>query len=293
MERFPDCLALVPSLRKPGVSVEKELARLQGQAKTFPYVNRELAAIRYYLHLALWQCQDRWYGQHRGITNYATLLREIERWRFEVKQRVCFVTFNYDTMLERAMRQVLHLSLEDLNSYIGENYVLIKLHGSINWGREVDAVVDPADFSQQDLIDAAATLNITDRYRVVTNCPMLFDGDRVVFPALSIPVENKDEFSCPQAHVEALKRELPKVTKFLTIGWRATEADFLKMLRSKLTAHTHLMIVSGDDNGVQETARNLDPTGELYHHKGPISNGFTVLILNSDKLDAFLRSPRN
>jgi integrase-like protein len=36
MKRFPQCMALVPPLRKPGVDVEQELATLQEQAKTFP-----------------------------------------------------------------------------------------------------------------------------------------------------------------------------------------------------------------------------------------------------------------
>ena len=55
MEQFKDCMPLVPALRKRGVAVEQELTKLQEQAETFPRVHGELAAIRYYLHLALWQ----------------------------------------------------------------------------------------------------------------------------------------------------------------------------------------------------------------------------------------------
>ena len=40
----------------------------------------------------------------------------------------------------------------------------------------------------------------------------------VLHPALSIPVERKDEFSCPAKHVRALEALLPKVTKIITIG---------------------------------------------------------------------------
>ena|ERR1700758_2519754 len=107
MERFPDCIPLIPPLRKPGVIVEKELAELQKQSETFPRARGELAAIRYYLHFALWECQRRWSTMHSGITNFASLLREIERWRFEANEHVLFVTFNYDTMLEKAMGLVL------------------------------------------------------------------------------------------------------------------------------------------------------------------------------------------
>jgi hypothetical protein len=105
MKRFKDCMAIVPLLRKPGISVEQELAKLQEQAKTFPQGYRELVAVRYYLHSALWDCQEHWRGHHSGITNYVTLLREIERCRYEFNEQVCLVTFNYDTMLEDAAQQ--------------------------------------------------------------------------------------------------------------------------------------------------------------------------------------------
>jgi hypothetical protein len=293
MMRFPDCKALIPSLRKPGVMVEQELAKIQSQAKTFPSAYQELAAIRYYLHFALWECQRRWSEVHRGITNYAALLRELERWRFESTEQICFVTFNYDTMLEEAMEQVLHFQIPTLDLYISQkNYALIKLHGSINWGREIEGTsVHPGNYDHQRLIREAASLRISDRYTVVSEHPMLKRGDTLLFPALSIPVENKDEFSCPQAHVKALEVALPKVTKVLIVGWRATEQDFLDRLQYKLPEKPDLMIVSGDANGAGETYSNLTrrgPTRYRYTHHG--ENGFTGLIMNSlGLLDAFLR----
>ena len=137
MTHFPECKELIPSLRKPDVMVEQELAKIREQAKSYPRAHQELAAICYYLHFALWECQARWYDVHSGITNYAALLRAIDFWRSHSKEKICFVTFNYDTMLEAAMWQVLRFQAPLLDSYISqENYTLIKLHGSINWGRE-------------------------------------------------------------------------------------------------------------------------------------------------------------
>jgi hypothetical protein len=107
--------------------------------KRYPERHRQLAAIRYYIRKALWDCQNRWHGVHHGITNHAALLDEIERWRIEKQERVCFVTFNYDTMLEEAMGRFLRLGVRDMDSYhTWENYSLFKLHGSLNWGRIVE-----------------------------------------------------------------------------------------------------------------------------------------------------------
>jgi hypothetical protein len=222
MERFRDCQAIVPILRQSGTSIEKRLAEFQEQAKTFPLAHRELAAIHYYLHFALWTCQDRWRTKHRGITNFATLLREIERWRYEVKEQVCFVTFNYDTMLEEAMGQVLRLNVQDMDSYHKwANYSLFKLHGSVNWGRVVEDVGisrrsgEPIPPDQK-LIDMSISNSfaITGRYHLcgIDMRPNPDDGV-VLYPALSIPVENKDTFSCPSGHVVKGKWSRPDPKK--------------------------------------------------------------------------------
>src|SRR5271165_7128446 len=59
MNHYPECKALVSPLRKR-VQIEKELAKYQEQAKTYPPALKELAAIRFYLHHALWECQKHW-----------------------------------------------------------------------------------------------------------------------------------------------------------------------------------------------------------------------------------------
>lgn len=320
MEKFKDCQALVPILRHSGTSVEKKLAEFQEQAKTFPQTNRELAAIHFYLHFALWDCQDRWRDKHRGITNFSTLLREIERWRFERKEKVCFVTFNYDTMLEEAMSQVLRLEVSDIGGYRWENYSLFKLHGSINWGRVV-YVIDPdpnknLDRLYQRLIDDALP-----GAQVITNTYRLCDHDIrpipiklgaryapedttsvVLYPALSIPVEKKDALSCPREHVAALAAMLPNVTKMITIGWRATEAEFLNMLLasrsvlvSGLRQPVNLLVVTGSAEGAAETVQNLvrvtGASPALFQERFPVTTGFTGLIINDlERLGAFLRT---
>jgi hypothetical protein len=207
MARFPACLPLIPTLQKPGVIVERELARIRGQAEHYPPAHKELASILYYLHFAIWECQSRWRGRHSGITNYAALLRELDRWRLSSNKKVCLVTFNYDTMLDEELKRLNGREMRNMSDYAQENYTLIKLHGSINWGREVDGLVAPiGSYSVNALIDAAGQLQISNRYRVVEQYPMVQipNEPRIVFPALSIPVANKDEFSCPEAHVQLL-----------------------------------------------------------------------------------------
>jgi hypothetical protein len=59
---FPQCKPIVPYLRSiaPGVTLEHVLETLQDEGKTKPQRQRQMAAIRFYLHCAIWECEDLW-----------------------------------------------------------------------------------------------------------------------------------------------------------------------------------------------------------------------------------------
>jgi hypothetical protein len=89
----------------------------------------------FYLQQILWACGTRWHKLSHGVTNYAELLARLDKWRYQRNERVALVTFNYDTLLDEAVRWTLGLQLHSVESYIAaEEYKLIKPHGSVNWG---------------------------------------------------------------------------------------------------------------------------------------------------------------
>jgi hypothetical protein len=291
IEEFGDIRPLVPRLRSCA-SIEQQLASFEEEAKDYPDGLQQLVAVRYYLHSALWQCQKEWRHHHRGTNNYVTFLDVIKRWQHRVKEPICLVTFNYDTMLEEAMTQVLGYSFHEVHRYIGyDNYKLIKLHGSISWGLELLDPVEPV--SPREVIANARTLRVSDRFRMVDRRPVIFEDNRVGFPAIAIPVEKKNDFSCPPSHVEVLGNLIRSVTRIITVGWRAKEEAFVNMLKSPLTGlagDVDLMIVSGDEKGWKETEENLnigDPT--TARKRVRMNDGFTGLINNTWHLEAFLK----
>jgi hypothetical protein len=313
MNMFSDCKPLIPHLRRAGVAVEQELARFQHEAESYPGRESQLGAIRYYLRKAIWECQIRWNGVHAGVTNYLTFLDEVEHWRIENKEKVCFVTFNYDTMLEEAMLQLLHFEVDSMDRYyLWPNYSLFKLHGSVNWGRVVQAVGRqgrhaPSFF--QHLIHSIRSDSHPDvlgEYQLC-NRDMEPNGraDVVLYPALSIPLHQKDEFSCPRTHVTALEAILPKVTKMITIGWRGAEQEFLRILKfaRKMPAHgirsaMRLLVITASERGVEETTNNIFRVGgdepelfQVFQQKELIS-GFSGLVDNWTVLRTFLALPR-
>jgi len=206
-------------------------------------------------------------------------------------------------MLDDAMTQVLRIEFLDLSRYISSpNYALIKLHGSINWGREISngpaaLMTAPHTYNHQRLIDEVQQLDISDQYRLVNNCPMWREDSCFVFPAIAIPLENKDAFVCPSTHEDHLRKLIPNVDKIITVGWRAMETKFLSLLTGALPHRgVPTMIVSGSHDGAKEThvnlARCVRQVAELGYLLPPtlLDSGFSGLILRErDKLNQFLR----
>lgn len=270
IDRFPQCKTIVPRLRAPAVisgerSIEAVLQDIEEEARTYAKGPQELAAVRCYLQRALSECQIGWRGVTIGVTNYLTLLREIERMH-RGEERVCLVTFNYDTLLEDALRALGH-RIDGMEAYIDTPtlFRVFKLHGSINWAQTVANRV-PVNVNPQAwlsvltyLIEHAAELRISDTFVMCDPRTMGVADGVAAFPAIAIPIEKKNQFVCPQTFIDRLTEVLPNVSKILVIGWRATEAHFLELLKRNLGPGVQLYIVAGQP----PLAGMKNPPGEV------------------------------
>jgi hypothetical protein len=289
---FPKCQLLVPYLRhlSKTETLEHVLAGYVTQAEKFPERKKQIMAVRYYLAYVIKVCEQEWSNVHKGVTNYRTLLDQIENWRYQKNEKVCFVTFNYDTMLETACDDFgLHFSSH--NDYISnKHYKLFKLHGSISWGRFVETHIESLQNGDywavaKELTERARELQLSPTWTHISmQPPPLLPGNLAIAPAIAIPIENKSEFECPVEHIQALTKCLPEVTKMLTIGWRATEQHFLALLTKYLPHPEHLMVVAKDQPEAWDIGKRLQP-GRLDIHAA--TSGFTGTILTRE-IEPFL-----
>lgn len=296
---FPRCNAIIPYLRNPNEPVEHVLERLQTEAGEYPVRHKQLASIRYYLAEALRVLEHDWKIEALGVTNYKSLLDEIERLRPH-DETVALVTFNYDTLLEHSLADV-SLTVQSLSDYTSSHphYKVFKLHGSTNWAREVHSPIDAHAgdtwAAVNEMIERAPELDISQDYVIVPQTgpfPISWVGRQALFPAIAIPVESKSNFECPSQHLEDLCKLLPKINSVLTVGWRATESHFLDLLAKHLpdAVRAHVVADRRDAGEVAARIQRVLSTRRVHNVSIFPEGGFTNFIARN-ALARFLARP--
>jgi hypothetical protein len=288
--RFERLHPIIPRLRNIGrKTVESVLQELQNEANDDPERLRQLAAVRYYLHTMLWDCEARWRAEAKGISNYKSLLDQI-RHRRKGREIICLATFNYDTLLEDALPG-LGLTLQAMSDYVAghPHYRVVKLHGSINWAHPVEGAIEyrnPGAAWQvvEAHIERIKELRIANTFVRVASHPCGVQDGVGLFPAIAIPLEAKGSFECPQEHLKFLCEHLARTDRLLLIGWRATEAHFLDLLGKHLPGRVRALIVAGNEAEAVNIGRRLESKLkesliELSFERAP--GGFSDLIINN------------
>jgi hypothetical protein len=286
LQFFPECQALATRLSDPNPPLEHQLEVLQAQTGINPIRKQQLAGIRFYIRNVIWKTELRWHRVHKGVTNYKTLLDDLEHWRIQNKEEICIVTFNYDKMLETALADI-GITIKSFDDYISDpRYKVIKVHGSVDWAFITNATNDPEnnqgdEITRQMRLKPPDTFTSPKEFRLIENSGVTTIrigkwATAGLFPAIAIPVTSKMSFECPDSHSQALSEALPKVNRILTVGWRGTENYFLKLLREKLSPGMpkQVIVVAGSLTEANKVENNMKEggIGGIYNNA---NDGFT------------------
>jgi hypothetical protein len=240
-----------PAIRSGAVAIERFL-RERLRESDDPYARRRFRQVPLYLQELLFNAgrtNGRGFTQHPD--NYDALINAAL-----ALEDVVFISLNYDTLLDRRLFAY-PPGLHSLDAYISPdpNWCLIKLHGSVNWGRpltrQTDAHIQPNTEILNSYFDQAADDEIG-RDIVLRNHDVLddirYEDRRLYYPALSVPLGSTDELVCPPhhvAHLERKLRELPALN-LLVIGYSGLDQEVLRLLRDAGRPPTVLRVVNGD-----------------------------------------------
>jgi hypothetical protein len=191
------------------------------------------------------------------------------------------VTFNYDTLLEEALTDVLGTSYSTIDDYLAPHSpTVLKPHGSINWSQRVE----PPAQNIADLLRVASQTNAIEN-ALLDQLPSLVQTDeietdlgylamravrphlstssaRFALPAIAIPFDSKQNFVFPRDHLETLKTVAAKTSHVVVIGWRGTETHFTEVLVSGFNGRRVTgTIVNGSQSESAAAADHLRSSG--------------------------------
>ena len=277
LAKFARCHPIIPYLEAAGDenSLEEVLGQLDAEAQTDTERKRQLLSVRFYLRSIIEVCESQWCLGAGGISNYKTLLDQTRRFGSAL-----LVTFNYDTLLERALSALFFRKFDRMSDYIDPSgFSVLKLHGSTDWVQIVTgAHANGQSPSDDEIIESAASLEVhTVIHRSEQGKSSGNPIGQQVIPALAIPIAQKREFMCPDSHLTYLQSALPNVTKIIIIGWRASEAHFTQMLRENLSSSVEVIAVCGSASEGEKSLQRLKDAG-VSGSFTPLPVGFTGFI---------------
>ena len=186
------------------------------------------------------------------------------------------VTLNYDTLLDN--RLFMTGGPVSIESYLApdKNWALIKLHGSIDWGRRVlnaprGAVGnDPflarvfASLGDQISLDDEITLRPARSISAMRgfaegNIPVIDGMPAAFYPALSAPLGEQDELVCPKEHVEYVEEITGHWDPLdvLVIGYSGLDQGVLELLSWGGRSINSLAVVSNSADSAELTAERI------------------------------------
>lgn len=269
----------------------------------------QIINVQYYLQHLFSEISKKYVGF--GPSNYDTLIRQAQDYHIKTGEEVLFVTFNYDTLLEKSFEKILKIPIKDVRDYIAYPIKIIKPHGSCNWMKRINIDKNAGPIHMNGIADFLYDMtNIASVMNAIASSNedfVLFDQPIIdyrhekyfAFPQLLIPLKAKDDFILPVDHLETLKKGLEKVNDILIIGWKANEESFYNFMKENTySTSLRVKIVCGEDKTVASRLRGLNIEDYNYFSEPvyqdddvlvkdgqPISGTFSSYMQNTSKSD--------
>ena len=205
-----------------------------------------------------------------------------------------FLALNYDSFLEQTLQSVTGVRFGALTDYIpsGLPWRLIKLHGSVNWGRRFART--PA---RLDALDLQAVIEMSDMPAGLRKDIEIFESSaalplvekQLLYPSIAVPIDKKYEFVCPPDHILQATQFLSNCENFLIIGCALKDEHVLRLFEENVKEPDKLLIANGNTKNSSEAQLKLSEIGQFHSFSRStwFDGGFDKLVA-SGELESFL-----
>jgi hypothetical protein len=214
-------------------------------------------------------------------SNYKCLVNLVDEYSVRTGEHVLFVNFNYDLLLEDALKRSVKYKFDNIDDYVDfttRKILLFKPHGSCNFIRKLDpsiAKILPSHYEMRSVSTVAEFLykgnydlnfllsKVKGDFEVLGRNELIRNTDMpelvMYLPQLLIPYKSKDSFVMPEKHEIRMENFLSRIDEIFVIGWKGTEAKFQGLLKRELgnKKETITTITRGDNAVREEFARSI------------------------------------
>lgn len=285
LQKYPKTQGLATTIRRKlsTSKVSLESLFLEYTKSTNLILYKKYLEIPYYIQELIGEVSEHYVS--KSSTNFDDLIDEIIKKNFDI----CFLTLNYDLFLEQALSRTYGEDIKSFDDYIHPSRpLLIKLHGSVNWGRR---------FVLKNISNFIEATNLTSNIDTALQAEIVLlkdyhESNRVVdgfytYPAMILPLPDKN-FICPSYHIDVAKQFLKDCTNFLFIGYKGVDDHIFKNLFSLVRDPKLVGVVSKTHPSSDNILKKLSLVNTNFNKakKHSYDGGFVHFMTNN--LEAFL-----
>jgi len=174
---------------------------------------------------------------------------------------VLFLTVNYDLLLDHEIELLFDHRFQQMGQYIGnDEWKLIKLHGSVNWGfKFAPGIIN-------DRAHCLAALSAMseeptpqrDGIFILENHQTYCHGGHFIHPAIAVPIAGKSGFVCLDDIVNVARDYISRSTDFLVLGCRMADEDVLDLFQTVAQVNRIKIVDAGLDSSLEILNRVAD-----------------------------------
>jgi hypothetical protein len=322
IKKYPGVKQAIPEYIAKGKNFEiffndewKDIRSTYNPAVLSKHIN-----IQYYLQELFQKVSSETIQNFYRSNLYSILANKIQRYLSrKVGERIAFISFNHDTILEHYLEEAFRFRLDKMSNYFDWNtyqIMLFKPHGSSNWGWRLeesaleklnsksipeylfDNTIELSSINYEILGDVSKTVyrkawgtemevnpNHLGKFTLNKNKIEIIPSNTkdAFFPAILMPYRYKEEFAMHYDHYYAMRWYVEHLQELYLIGCSGNDPIFNRMLNAHAHRLNKIIIVNPEFESVKS---NLEKFIDIKKYEIVTIASFEDFVLT--QLDSYL-----